>query len=79
MNIKTKILSTSMLLALGLSMPFEAAQAEEEKAVDTAVECISAADIEAMTDEAKANLTQPVCEEAEKTEAVEEPATPVAK
>jgi len=69
-------LSTSIVLAMGLAVPF-LAQAEEKAAMEgdaVKVECISAAEVEAMTDEQKAKLTAPVCEDAASEEKTEQPA-----
>jgi len=57
-------LSTSIVLAMGLALPFLAhaeghAPTEEGDAV--AVDCVLPAEVEAMTDEEKAKLTLPVC------------------
>ena len=76
MTINKTALSTSLLLALGLSLS-SLAQAETAPAVDpaaepVALECIPQAEVDAMTDEDKAKLTLPVCE----VEATEEPAAP---
>jgi len=56
-------LSTSIVLAMGLSLPF-LAHAEGKAQMDesaVAIDCVLPAEVEAMTDEAKAKLTLPVC------------------
>ena len=79
MTIKKTALSTSIILALGLSIPAfaETKAAEGATTADgTAVEieCIPQTEVDLMTDEAKAKLTLPVCKaEAEETKAAEEP------
>ncbi|WP_299872872.1 hypothetical protein [uncultured Cocleimonas sp.] len=61
MTIKNTIVATSFLLALGTSLPGFA----ETKAEDApAPICVTAAEVEAMSDEDKAKLTLPICPEA---------------
>ena len=67
MTIKNTAVATSFLLAMGLSSIGFA----ETKTVDVdgvAVECITAAAAEAMSDEDKSKLTMPICEDLQKQE-----------
>ncbi len=67
MTIKKTAIATSLLLAMGLSSSVFA----ETKVLDgdaVTIECITAAEVEAMSDEDKAKLTLPVCENVEKNE-----------
>jgi hypothetical protein len=71
MNIKTTKTSTALILAMGLSMPFLAsAEKKEAMPVEGAevTECVTQADIDAMTDADKAKLTARVCTEEEAAE-----------
>lgn len=71
-TIKTT-LSTSFLLAVGLSMPV-LSYADEKKPMEMPVDCVTAAEIEAMTEEQKAKLTLPVCLKEAVEGVIEEPA-----
>lgn len=67
MTIKNTAVATSFLLAMGLSSIGFA----ETKTIDidgVAVECITAAAVEAMTEEDKSKLTMPICEDLQKQE-----------
>lgn len=76
MTINKTALSTSLLLALGLSMS-SLAQAESLPVTEgtssvtivdgdaVTIECIPQAEVDAMTDEDKGKLTLPVCEDAQ--------------
>ncbi len=59
MSIKNLLFAASMLLAFG-SVSAWAATSEES----TDAECVTQAEVDAMSDEAKANLEVPVCDEA---------------
>ena len=59
MSIKKLLLVASMLLAFGSVSSWAAT---EEESTDSA-ECVTQAEVDAMSDEAKANLEVPVCEE----------------
>lgn len=73
MTINKTTLSTSLLLAIGLSVS-AFAQTETAPATEpVAIECIPQAEVDAMTDEDKGKLTLPVCE-AENTEEAVTPA-----
>ncbi len=82
MTIKKTALSTSIVLALGLSIPAfaETKAAEGAIAADGTVveiECIPQTEVDLMTAEDKAKLTLPVCEtEAGADAAAEEPKAP---
>ncbi len=79
MSLLNNKLSTSMLLAIGLSLPL-LAQAESKAPVEGEAmveDCILPAEVEAMTDEQRAKLTLPICideADAEKDKAAQEPA-----
>jgi len=69
MTIKKLAISTSILLAMGLSSAGFADDKGMPAVVDgdaVSIECITKADVDKMTDEEKANLKLPVCEEIEK-------------
>jgi hypothetical protein len=72
MNIKTTKISTALILAMGLSMPFFASAEDKKEAMPVegaeVVECITQADIDVMTDADKAKLTARVCNEEEAAE-----------
>ena len=69
MTIKKTVVATSFLLAMGFSLPGFAGTKTEVVDGDTVtIECIPAAEVDAMTDEDKAKLTLPVCENVEKNE-----------
>jgi len=56
-------LSTSIVLAMGLALPF-LAHAEGNAPIEgdaVSIDCVLPAEVEAMTDEEKAKLTLPVC------------------
>jgi len=56
-------LSTSIVLAMGLALPF-LAHAEGKAPLEgdaVTIDCVLPAEVEAMTDEEKAKLTLPVC------------------
>ena len=79
MTINKTALSTSLLLALGLSMSAlvqaETAPAADAPADAVALECVPQAEVDAMTDEDKGKVTLPVCEDAKaEGEKTEEPA-----
>lgn len=67
MTIQKTVVATSFILAMGFSLPgFAETKAVEEDAVT--MECVTAAEVDAMTDEDKAKLTLPICENMEKNE-----------
>lgn len=78
---KKTALSTSIILALGLSMPAfaetkaaEGATTEDGTVVE--IECVPQTEVDLMTAEAKANLTLPICEvEVEEKKVTEEKVT----
>jgi len=83
MTIKKTALSTSIILALGLSIPAfaETKAAEGATAADGTVveiECVPQTEVDLMTAEDKAKLTLPVCEAEAGAEdaAAEEPKAP---
>ena len=68
-------LSTSIVLAMGLALPF-LAHAEGHAPTEgdaVAVDCVLPAEVEAMTDEEKAKLTLPVCVDGATASESEEP------
>ena len=66
MTIKKTVVATSFILAMGFSLPGLAETKVEMVDADTVtIECITAAEVDAMTDEDKAKLTLPVCENIE--------------
>jgi len=69
MTIKKTAISTSMVLAMGLSLPLFAQTEEMPKAVvdgDTAIiECIPQAEVDAMNAADKEKLTLAICEDVE--------------
>lgn len=66
MTIKKTIVATSFLLAMGASLPGFAESKTEVVDGDTVtIECITAAEVAAMTDDEKVKLTLPVCADAE--------------
>jgi len=83
MTIKKTALSTSIILAMGLSIPAfaETKLAEGATAADGTVveiECVPQTEVDLMTAEDKAKLTLPICEvkadaEADKEKNAEEP------
>jgi len=63
MTINKIVLASSLLLAIGVSATgFANEKPEMVDAEAVTIECVSAADVEAMTDEDKSKLTLPVCE-----------------
>ena len=66
MTIKKTAISTSMALAIGLSLPlFAQTEADPTKIVDgdaVTIECIPQAEVDAMTQEDMAKLILPICE-----------------
>lgn len=69
-----KSLSTSLIIAMGFVVP-ALSFAEEKVPEATAVDCVSAAEIAAMTEEQKATLALPVCADgATEEKSVESPA-----
>ncbi|MEH6455721.1 MAG: hypothetical protein V7749_05330 [Cocleimonas sp.] len=64
MTIKKTAITTSLLLAMGLSMPgFAETKTEMVDGDAVTIECITLAEVDLMTDEDKAKLTLPVCGE----------------
>lgn len=69
MTIKKTVIATSFMLAMGASLPgFAGTKTEVVDGDAVTIECIPLAEVEAMTDEDKAKLTVPVCEDVEKNE-----------
>jgi len=66
MTIKKIVLASSLLLTTGFSATGFANEKPEMVDADAVtIECVSAADVEAMSDEDKANLALPICENVE--------------
>lgn len=69
MTIKKTVITTSLLLAMSFSAPgFAENKPEIVDGDGVTIECITAADVDAMTDEDKAKLTLPICEAIQKNE-----------
>lgn len=69
MTIKKTAVATSLLLAMGLSASsFAGSKTEVVDGDKVTIECITQAEVDLLTDKAKAKLTLPVCEEVEKNE-----------
>jgi len=67
MTIKKTAVATSLLLALGFSMPgFAETKAEIVDGDAVTIECITQAEVDKMSDEDKAGLKLPICEEVNK-------------
>jgi len=70
MTMKKIVLASSLLLAIGVSTTgFANEKPEMLDADNVTIECVSAADVEAMTDEDKTKLILPVCENVKMEEA----------
>lgn len=69
MTIKKTAVTTSFLLAMGLSTPgFADDKVEVIDGDKVTIECITQTEVDLMTDEDKAKLTLPICEEMMKEE-----------
>ena len=69
MTIKKTAVATSLLLAIGFSMPgFAETKTEIVDGDAVTIECITKVEVDKMSDEERANLTLPVCEEIEKND-----------
>lgn len=69
MIINKTVITTSLLLSMGLSAPsFAETKTEMVDGDAVTIECITLAEVDLMTDEDKAKLTLPVCEDVEKNE-----------
>ena len=69
MTIKETAVATSILLAMGLSLPGFAETKAQPVVVDgdaVTIDCITKAEVDTMSDEDRANLKLPICEEVEK-------------
>ena len=69
MTIRKTAVATSILLAMGLSLPGFAETKPDPVMVDgdaVIIECITKAEVDMMSDEDRANLKLPVCEDVEK-------------
>ena len=69
MTIKKTAVATSILLAMGFSLPGFAETKPQSVVVDgdaVTIECITKAEVDMMSDEDRAKLTLPVCAEIEK-------------
>ncbi len=69
MTIKKTVVATSMILAMGITLPGFAETKPKLEMLDgdaVTIECITQAEVDLMTDEDKAKLTLPVCENVEK-------------
>jgi len=76
MTIKKAAISTSIVLAMGFSIPVFAQTEGQPEAMEgtgsvtivdgdaVTIECVPQAEVDAMTDEDKGKLTLPVCEDA---------------
>ncbi|GAA0397102.1 hypothetical protein GCM10009133_02690 [Cocleimonas flava] len=67
MTIKKTAVATSILLAIGFSLPgFAETKTEMVDGDAVTIDCITTAEVDKMSDEDKANLKLPICEEVEK-------------
>ena len=64
MTIKKTAVTTSFLLAMGLSLPgFADDKVEMVDGDSVTIECVTQADVDLMTEEDKAKLILPICDE----------------
>ncbi len=66
MTIKKTAVATSILLAIGFSLPgFAETKTEMVDGDAVTIDCITKAEVDKMSDEDKANLKLPICEDVE--------------
>lgn len=80
MTIKKIAVTSSMVLALGLSLPlFAASDSDEGKVIDgdaVTIECIPQVEADAMEQADREKLTIPICEDIDEGMQKEDPAVP---